>query len=292
MALQSGEKTIKRMKSRIRKNKFFHVLVFGATAISLIVLAMLFYQVFSQGFSNLSWDFIKSFPAPYPDRAGIFAGLVGSLLIISIVAVVAITFGIATAIYLEEYAKKNKLTAFIQTNIQNLAGVPSIVFGLLGLTFFVYFLNFDFSLLSGGLTMSLLVLPIIVVAAQEAIRSVPNELKDASYGMGATKWQTIVRVVLPAALPGMITGSILALSRAIGETAPLLIVGAATAIYSLPDSILGSYTVMPIQIYSWISKPGDEWPIVAATGIIVLLIVLLIMNSIAAYIRNKFQRRF
>ncbi|WP_102027016.1 phosphate ABC transporter permease PstA [Salirhabdus sp. Marseille-P4669] len=291
MALQTGEKSTKRMKNRIRKNKLFHTLFFGATALSLVILAMLFYRIISQGAGNLSWDFIKNFPAPYPDRAGIYAGLVGSLLLIAIVAVVSITIGVATAIYLEEYAKKNKLTSFIQSNIQNLAGVPSIVFGLLGLTFFVYILNFDFSLLSGGLTMSLLVLPIIVVAAQEAIRSVPNDLKEASYGMGATKWQTVLRVVIPAALPGMITGSILALSRAIGETAPLLVVGAATAIYALPDSIFGSYTAMPIQIYSWISKPGDEWPVVAATGIIILLIVLLIMNTIAALIRNKFQRR-
>ncbi len=291
MALQTGEKSTKRMKNRIRKNKLFHALFFGATALSLVILAMLFYRIISQGAGNLSWDFIKNFPAPYPDRAGIYAGLVGSLLLIAIVAVVSITIGVATAIYLEEYAKKNKLTSFIQSNIQNLAGVPSIVFGLLGLTFFVYILNFDFSLLSGGLTMSLLVLPIIVVAAQEAIRSVPNDLKEASYGMGATKWQTVLRVVIPAALPGMITGSILALSRAIGETAPLLVVGAATAIYALPDSIFGSYTAMPIQIYSWISKPGDEWPVVAATGIIILLIVLLIMNTIAALIRNKFQRR-
>lgn len=291
MALTSNDKWNKRIKRRIIQNKVFHTLFFLATLTSLLVLAMLIYRIFSQGISFLSWDFIKSFPAPYPDRAGIFAGLIGSLYLIAIVAVVSITVGVATAIYLEEYAKKSKLTSFIQSNIQNLAGVPSIVFGLLGLTFFVYILDFGFSLLSGGLTMSLLVLPIIVVASQEAIRSVPNELKDASYGMGATKWQTILHVVLPAALPGMITGTILALSRAIGETAPLLVVGAAAAIYSLPDSVLGSYTTMPIQIYSWISKPGDEWPLVAAAGIVILLVVLLIMNTIAAIIRNKYQRR-
>jgi phosphate transport system permease protein len=292
MALTKDEKWHRRLKNRLRKNKVFQVLFFLATTIGLIVLAMLLYRVMKQGIPYLTWDFLTNFTAPYPDKAGIYAGLVGSLLIILIVGIFSITIGIATAIYLEEYAKKGKLTSFIQTNIQNLAGVPSIVFGLLGLTFFVYFLDFGYSLLSGGLTMSLLVLPIIVVASQEAIRSVPNDIKEASYGMGATKWQTTIRVVLPKALPGIITGTILALSRAIGETAPLLVVGAATAIYTLPDGLFSTFTAMPIQIYSWISKPGDEWPLVAATGIIVLLAVLLLMNSIAAIIRNKYNRRY
>jgi phosphate transport system permease protein len=291
MAMITEGKINGRIKKRRVINKIFKLLFFGATIIGLIVLGLLLYRILTQGFGNLSFDFVKNFPAPYADRAGIFAGLIGSLYLMGIVAICSITVGVCTAIYLEEYAKKGKISSFIQSNIQNLAGVPSIVFGLLGLTFFVYVLDMGYSLLSGGLTMSLLVLPVIVVSSQEAIRAVPNALKEASYGMGASKWQTIVRVVLPAAVPGMLTGSILALSRAIGETAPLLIVGAATAIYTLPDSVLGSYTAMPIQIYSWISKPGHEWQFVASAGIIVLLIVLLLMNTIAVLIRNKFQRR-
>ncbi|GAA0482464.1 phosphate ABC transporter permease PstA [Salinibacillus aidingensis] len=292
MSIPNQVDMYKRRKRRTAKNKLFHALFFAATTIGLIVLVMLIYRVLSQGMGSLSWDFIRNFAAPYPEEAGLLAGIIGSLYLMVIVALCSIIIGIATAIYLEEYAKKGRLTSFIQMNIQNLAGVPSVVFGLLGLTFFVYVLDFGYSLLTGGLTMSLLVLPIIVVASQEALRSVPGELKEASAAMGASKWQTIFRVILPAALPGMVTGSILALSRAIGETAPLLIVGAATAIYSLPDSALDSYTVMPIQIYSWISKPGDEWPLLAAAGIIILLIILLIMNAIAVYIRNKFQRRY
>ncbi|MBB6454281.1 phosphate transport system permease protein [Salirhabdus euzebyi] len=292
MLQKQQEKWQKRVTKRVWLNKVFHSLFFAATTVGLIFLALLLYRILTQGISYLDLDFLQGFPAPYPEEAGILAGLVGSLYIITIVAIFAIVIGVSTALYLEEYAKKNRFTRFIQSNIQNLAGVPSIVFGLLGLTLFVYILHLGYSLLAGGLTMSLLVLPIIVVASQESIRAVPNFLKEASYGMGATKWQTIVRVVLPAALPGIITGSILALSRAIGETAPLLVVGAAAAIYTLPDSLLGSYTAMPIQIYSWISRPQEEWPLVAAAGIIVLLVVLLLMNTIAVLIRNKFKKRY
>jgi phosphate transport system permease protein len=205
---------------------------------------------------------------------------------------VALILSVGTAIYLEEYAKKNKLTSFIQTNISNLAGVPSIVFGLLGLTVFVRFFDLGRSILAGGLTMALLVLPVIVVASQEAIRAVPKQLREASYGMGATKWQTILRVVLPAAIPGIVTGSILAFSRAIGETAPLLVVGAFAFVNYLPQSVMDSFTVMPIQIYNWAGRPQVEFQAVAAAGIIVLFIFLIVMNSVAVFIRNKFQKRY
>ncbi|HHY21047.1 MAG TPA: phosphate ABC transporter permease PstA, partial [Bacilli bacterium] len=197
-----------------------------------------------------------------------------------------------TAIYLEEYGKKGRFIRFVQMNISNLAGVPSIVFGLLGLTLFVRGLDLGRSVLAGGLTMSLLILPIIVVAAQEAIRAVPNELREASYGMGATKWQTIRRVILPAALPGILTGNILALSRAIGETAPLIMIGALTYVNFLPEGLFSQFTVMPIQIYNWTSRPQEEFHYVAAAGIIVLLAMLLIMNSVAVWIRNKFQKHY
>ncbi|WP_181350118.1 phosphate ABC transporter permease PstA [Thalassobacillus sp. CUG 92003] len=281
----------KNIRSKVIKNAVLKWLFFLATMVGLVFLVLLFYRILTQGIGFFSLDYILSFPAPYPEEAGIFAGLMGSIGLMLIVAPVSVIIGVSTALYIEEYAKKNKMTSFIQANIQNLAGVPSIVFGLLGLTFFVYMFNFGYTLIAGGLTMALLILPVIVVAAQESIRSIPVELKEASYGMGATKWQTIRRVVIPAALPGMLTGTILALSRAIGETAPLIIVGAATAIYTTPDSIFSRYTAMPIQIFNWTSRPQEEWQYVAGAGIIVLLIVLLAMNAIAVFIRNKFQKR-
>ncbi|SEA97271.1 phosphate transport system permease protein [Thalassobacillus cyri] len=283
---------LKRIRGRVILNNVLKGLFFVSTTIGLIFLALLLYRILTQGIGYLNSDFITSFPAPYPEEAGIFAGLIGSIMMIAIVAPVAITLGVGTAIFLEEYAYKNRWTKFIQINIQNLAGVPSIVYGLLGLTFFVYMLRLGYTLLAGGLTMALLVLPVIVVAAQEAIRSVPSDIKEASYGMGASKWQTIRRVILPAAIPGILTGTILALSRAIGETAPLIIVGAATALYTLPDSLLSKYTVMPIQIFNWTGRPQEEWQFVAAAGILVLLIVLLFMNAVAVFIRNKFQKRY
>lgn len=281
----------KRMEGRVLANKLLMVLFFLATTVGLVFLVLLFYRVLTQGIGYLNWNFITSFPAPYPEKAGLWAGVVGSIFLMIIVAVFAVIVGVSTAIYLEEYASQNKFTDFIRVNIQNLAGVPSIVFGLLGLTFFVYMFNFGYTLIAGGLTMALLILPVIVVASQEAIRSVPAEIKEASYGMGATKWQTIARVILPASIPGILTGAIIALSRAIGETAPLIIVGAATAIFTLPDSLLAKYTVMPIQIYNWTGRPQEEWQYVAGAGIIVLLAILLLMNSVAVFIRNKYQRR-
>ncbi|TGB04295.1 phosphate ABC transporter permease PstA [Halobacillus salinus] len=281
----------KRMEGRVLLNKILMVLFFLATTVGLVFLVLLFYRVLTQGIGYLNWNFITSFPAPYPEKAGLWAGVMGSIFLMLIVAVFAVIVGVSTAIYLEEYAKQNKFTDFIRVNIQNLAGVPSIVFGLLGLTFFVYMFNFGYTLIAGGLTMALLILPVIVVSAQEAIRSVPSEIKEASYGMGASKWQTIARVILPASIPGILTGTIIALSRAIGETAPLIIVGAATAIFTLPDSLLAKYTVMPIQIYNWTGRPQEEWQYVAGAGIIVLLAILLLMNSIAVIIRNKYQRR-
>ncbi|SEH61066.1 phosphate ABC transporter membrane protein 2, PhoT family [Halobacillus karajensis] len=281
----------KRMEGRVIINRLMMVLFGVATAIGLIFLVLLFYRVLTQGIGYLNWDYLSNFPAPYPEEAGIYAGLIGSIMLMVIVAIFSVMVGVGSAIYLEEYAPKNRMTEFIRINIQNLAGVPSIVFGLLGLTFFVYLFSFGYTLIAGGLTMALLILPVIIVAAQEAVRSVPAEMKEASYGMGATKWQTISRVILPAAVPGILTGTIIALSRAIGETAPLIIVGAAAAIYTLPESLLAKYTVMPIQIYNWTSRPAEEWQFVAGAGIIVLLVVLLLMNSIAVWIRNKYQHR-
>jgi phosphate transport system permease protein len=290
--LVDKQKVVQNMVGRIIKNNFFKFIFFLSTLFGLIVLVVLLYRIFTQAIGWLDADFLQNFPSRRPERAGIKAGLVGSLWLMVIVAPVSLILGVGTAIYLEEYAKKNRFTDFIQTNISNLAGVPSIVFGLLGLTIFVRELGLGRSVLAAGLTMSLLVLPVIVVAAQEAIRAVPNQLREASYGMGATKWQTIYRIVLPAAIPGILTGSILALSRAIGETAPLVVLGIPTFVAYLPKGILDTFTVMPMQIYNWTGRPQEEFQHVAAAGIVVLLVVLIFMNSIAIFIRNKFQKRY
>ncbi|HSH24361.1 MAG TPA: phosphate ABC transporter permease PstA [Massilibacterium sp.] len=282
----------KRISGRLLKNQIFKILFMSAISFSLIVLAILLYRIFTQGIGYINLDFFQNYASRRPEASGIKAALVGSLWLIAIVAPVSFILGVGCAIYLEEYAKKNKFTRFIQLNISNLAGVPSIVFGLLGLTIFVRTLGLGRSILAGGLTMSLLILPIIVVAAQEAIRAVPKEMREASYGMGATKWQTIRKIVFPAALPGILTGTILALSRAIGETAPLIVIGAFSFVAFLPENLLSGFTVLPIQIYNWTSRPQEEFQYVAAAGIIVLLGILIIMNSIAVFIRNKFENRY
>ena len=283
---------MKRMGSRLKFNKIWKAIFIIATSFALLSLVVLLFRIFSQGLGYLNFDFLTNFASRIPENAGIKAALVGSLWLMAVVAPVSIILGVSTAIYLEEYAKKNKLNDFIRMNISNLAGVPSIVFGLLGLTIFVRLMDLGKSILAAGFTMSLLILPVIIVAAQEAIRAVPNEQREASYGMGATKWQTIVRVVLPAAIPGILTGSILALSRAIGETAPLVVIGIPVILQFLPTGILDSFTALPMQIFDWAKRPQEEFQFVAAAGIIVLMTVLVCMNSIAVFIRNKFQKRY
>ncbi|MFJ7646449.1 phosphate ABC transporter permease PstA [Lysinibacillus sp. NPDC097279] len=282
----------KRMTKRITFNKVWKFLFFLATTFALVMLAILLYRIVTQGIGYLNFDFLTNFASRFANKAGIKAALVGSLWLMAVVAPVSIILGVGTAIYLEEYAKKNKLNDFIRMNISNLAGVPSIVFGLLGLTIFVRMMGLGKSILAAGLTMSLLILPVIIVAAQEAIRAVPNEQREASYGMGATKWQTILRVVLPAAIPGILTGSILALSRAIGETAPLVVIGIPVILQFLPNDLLSQFTALPMQIYDWAKRPQEAFQYVAAAGILVLMIMLLLMNSIAIFIRNKFQKRY
>jgi phosphate transport system permease protein len=282
----------KKMGGRLALNQTFKGIFIFATFLTLVVLAILLYRIFTQGSSHFSLEFFQNFASRKPEQSGIKAALVGSLWVMGVTIPTALILAVGTALYLEEYAKKNKFTNFIQMNISNLAGVPSIVFGLLGLTVFVRFFDLGRSILAGGFTMALLVLPVIVVASQEAIRSVPKQLREASYGMGATKWQTILRVVLPAAIPGIITGSILAFSRAIGETAPLLVVGAFAFVNYLPQSVMDSFTVMPIQLYNWMGRPQEAFQEVAAAGIIVLFIFLIVMNSVAVLIRNKFSNRY
>ena len=286
------QSVMKRMKSRIFFNQLWKTILLMSTLMAIMVLVILLVRVVTQGADYLSWEFFQNFASRFPEKAGIKAALVGSIYLMFVIAPVSMILGIGTAIYLEEYAWKNKVTAFIQMNISNLAGVPSIVFGLLGLTIFVRMLALGKSILAAGFTMSLLILPIIIVAAQEAIRAVPKEQREASYGMGATKWQTITRVVLPGALPGILTGSILALSRAVGETAPLVVLGIPVILQFLPDGLLSQFTTLPLQIYDWAKRPQEEFHFVAGAGIIVLLLLLVLMNSIAIFIRNKFQKRY
>lgn len=279
------------IRKRVKKNKWAKVVFLTSVLISLFVLAVLLIRIGIQGLPHLNLDFIQNLPSRKPEIAGIKTALVGSIWLMGVISFTSLLVGVGTAVYLEEYAKKNKLTSFIQLNISNLAGVPSIVFGLLGLTVFVRYLSFGTSVIAAGLTMSLLILPIIIVSSQEAIRAVPSGIREASYAMGATKWQTISRVVLPSACASILTGVILALSRAVGETAPLVVLGLPLFLPFLPSSLLDSITVLPMQIYNWTSRPQVEFHDLAAAGIIVLLLLLMLMNLVAIVIRNKFQRK-
>lgn len=292
MRYVNHEAVVKKMNKRLIVNGIFKTIFFAATLFALLVLGVLFYRIISQGVSYLTPEFFQNFGSRVPEKAGIKAALVGSIWLMCVVAPVSIILGVGTAIYLEEYATKNKLNNFIRMNISNLAGVPSVVFGLLGLTIFVRALALGNSVLAAGFTMSLLILPVIIVGSQEAIRAVPQDVREASYGMGATKWQTIINIVLPSAIPGIITGAILALSRAVGETAPLVVIGIPVIVHFLPDNLLSQFTALPMQIYDWAKRPQEAFQYVSSAGILVLMIFLLLMNSVAIFIRNKFQKRY
>ena len=267
----------------------FSILCVAATLLAVVVLGILLVQVASKGLDRVSWDFINSFPSRKPEDAGIKAALWGTLWMMGITAIFAVPVGLGAAIYLEEYAPRNWLTRVIQVNISNLAGVPSVVYGLLGLAVFVRAMQLERSVLAGALTMALLVLPIIIIAAQEALRAVPNSIREAAYAVGASRSQMVFHQIVPAALPGVLTGVILALSRAIGETAPLITIGALLFVPFTPHGPLDKFTVLPIQIFNWTSRPQEAFQQNAAAGIIVLLAVLLTMNSIAIFLRNRFQ---
>ncbi|MBT2636538.1 MULTISPECIES: phosphate ABC transporter permease PstA [unclassified Bacillus (in: firmicutes)] len=284
----------KKMGTRLFANNFAKGLFLLATLFGLIVLVVLIYRVLKDGLPWINVDFLMNRLSTDPERAGIWGAITGTLWLMVVVAPVTMILGIGTAIYLEEYATKGRISSFIKTNISNLAGVPSVVFGILGLTVFARTLDLGSVVLAGGLTMALLVLPVVVVASQEAIRAVPQFLREASFGMGATKWQTIKNVVLPAALPGILTGVILALSRAIGETAPLVVIGIPALLIPIPDGIFDKFTILPVQIYYWTidSALVAEYANLAAATIVILLLVLFVMNSIAILIRNKFQKRY
>ncbi len=287
----STQKERMKLEKRKRKAVLFMRLCALITMLCVFLLAVLLYQASFKGFAWLDWRFINSFPSRFPERAGIKSAIVGTLWLIGLVAIISIPVGVSSALYLEEFAKPGKISKFIEINISNLAGVPSIVYGILGLAIFVRFFALERSLLSGALTMSLLILPVIIIASREAIKAVPKSIRYAALSLGATRWQTSWAHVLPASLPGILTGVILALSRAIGETAPLIMIGALTFVAFLPDGPMDSFTAMPIQIYNWISRPQQEFHDLAAAGIIVLLAVLLVMNASAIYIRKKTERR-
>lgn len=284
----------KKMKSRIVLNNILKTIFLLSTLFGLVVLAVLIIRVLTQGLDYINLDFLTGKLSTNPDRAGIMGAVLGTFWLMAVVVPVTMFLGVSTAIYNELYAKNGRMQSIIQTNISNLAGVPSIVYGILGMTIFVRALDFGNIVLAGGLTMSLLVLPIVIVSSQEAIRAVPQHLSEASYGMGATKWQTVKNIILPASLPGILTGTILALSRAIGETAPLVVLGIPALLLPFPGGIWDKFTVLPMQIYYWTldSSLTEEYAYLASATIIVLLVLLFILNSTAIIIRNKFQQRY
>jgi len=272
--------------------RVFSLALFVAVLICVAVLAALLVDIVREGIGWLSWRFLNGYPSRLPHRAGIRPAFWGTVWIMFLTALFTFPVGVATAIYLEEYAPKNWLARFIQINISNLAGVPSIVYGILGLAIFVRGIQLGRSVLAGALTLTLLILPVVIIASQEAIRSVPDSIRLAAYALGATKWQTVRHQVLPAALPGILTGTILALSRAIGEAAPLIMIGALTFVPFAPRSPLDGFTVLPIQIFNWASRPQAEFHGLAAAAIIVLLVLLLSMNSLAVWLRQKYRVRW
>ena len=268
-----------------------YVAFLAAVCVGLIGLVTLLTQVLWQGIPWLSWQFLTDYPSRHPEEAGLVHAIVGTIYLMGLVAAFTIPVGVGAALYLEEYAPKNTLTRIIEVNISNLAGVPSIVYGLLGLGLFVQMLAMGRTLLAGGLTLSLLVLPIVILASREAIRAVPQSHRDAAYALGATQWQMIKGVVIPQSLAGILTGVILAMSRAIGEAAPVIAISALVFLTFLPTTPLDRFTVLPIQIYNWASDPRHDFQSLAAAGIIVLLVILLSMNAVAIYVRNRYQAR-
>ena len=279
-----------RLRRRRRVGVAFALLCGAATVFGVATLVVLLFDLVSDGLPRLSLSFIRSFPSRIASRAGVWPALVGTVWVLVLTAVISFPLGVGTAIWLEEYAPNNRLRRLIQLNIANLAAVPSIVYGILGLAVFVRAFAFGRSLLAGAATLALLILPVIIIAAQEAIRAVPGSIRFGAYALGATRWQVVRRQVLPLAMPGIMTGTILALSRAIGETAPLIVIGAVGYVAFLPDSPLDEFTVLPIQIFDWIGRPQPEFHTLAASAIIVLLVALLSMNAVAIWVRNRFQK--
>ena len=289
----SGEPAmfVPRIDRRRTLGRVFAVTCGLLSLFGLFVLGVLIVRVAWEGASWVTVTFINSFPSMYPEKAGIKSALWGSIWLMAITTLLAVPIGVASAVYLEEYAPRSRFSRFIHLNINNLAGVPSIVYGILGMTVFVRWFRFDRSVLAGACTLSLLVLPVIIIASREALIAVPKSIRLAAYALGATRWQTVRSHVLPAALPGIMTGIILAVSRAIGEAAPLIMLGALTYVAFVPNSLFDAFTAMPIQIYAWSDQPQPEFHHLAAAGIIVLLGILLPMNAVAVVVRAWRQRK-
>ena len=290
-------------------DKIFQAVGLGVTLFGLLILFVLILDVCLDGLSRINWDFLTSFPSRKPEIAGIYSAWVGTLWIMLTTGLIAIPIGIGAGVYLEEYSKKSWFTDFIEINIANLAGVPSVIYGILGLGLFVRLANLERSILAGGLTLGLLILPIVILTTREALRAIPFSIREAAFALGATRWQAVRHQVLPAAFGNIMTGIILAMSRAIGETAPLITLGALTYIPFLPtppvavkkefpflhvslQGFLDPFTVLPIQIFNWVSRPQKGFLTCAAAGIIVLLTITLLMNGLAIYLRHKNQKRW
>ena len=285
--------TRKLLKRQKLGDGLFRIIAVVGIVLALATLGALIADALVDGLPRIDWEFLTSFPSRKPAEAGIFSALIGSVYLITLTAVVAVPIGVAAAVYLEEYTNQSsRLSRIIEVNVANLAGVPSIIYGLLGLELFVRGMRLDRSLLAGALTLALLVLPIVIIASREAIRAVPGTIREAAYALGATQWQTTKDHVLPLAFPGILTGIILAVSRAIGETAPLIAIGALTYVAFVPDGLLSPFTALPIQIFNWVSRPQAGFHINAAAGIVVLLVITLLLNALAIFLRNRYQKQY
>ncbi len=280
-----------RLRLRKATGIAFYVLFLGAVLVGITGLVILIAQVLIEGVPWFNWHFLTGYPSRHEGEAGVLAAMAGTVYLMVLTASLTVPVGVGAAIYLEEFAPKNWFTRFIEINISNLAGVPSIVYGLLGIALFVSWMSLGRSLLAGSMTLALLVLPIVILASREAIRAVPDTYRQAAYALGATPWQVVRGVVLPSSMPGILTGVILAMSRAIGEAAPVIAISALVYLTFVPSSPLDRFTVLPIQIFNWTTRFSDDFRSLAAAGIIVLLIILLSMNAVAIYVRNRFQTK-
>lgn len=273
------------------KDKIFSATGVFSTLIGLVLLGIFISNIIVEGAHRIDWDFLSNLPSRRPEKAGIYTAMMGTVWVLILTAIISFPIGVGAGIYLEEYKNKGRLAKILEINISNLAGIPSIIYGLLGLQIFVRLFGFGSSVLAGSMTLSLLILPIIIVATRESIKAVPQSIRDASFAMGASKWQTIYYQVLPSSFGGILTGIILALSRAVGEAAPLIVVGALAYVPFAPKTPLDEFSILPIQIFNWISRPQHGFLINAAAAIIVLLVITFIMNGIAIYLRNKWQKK-
>ena len=273
------------------QDTLFRIFAIACTTLGLLTLLILLVDITIKGIHRINWSFFTNLPSRHPEEAGIYTALAGMVSLLLFTLIIALPIGILSGIYLQEYGKRNRLAKFIEINISNLAGVPSVIYGILGLELFVRTAGFGNSILSGALTLALLIMPVIIVSTREAIKAVPNSLREAAFGLGATKWQTTRRVVLPTAFGGILTGIILSISRALGETAPLIVVGALAYVPFIPEGPMDQYTSLPIQIFNWTSRPQQGFITNAAAGIIVLLLFTFILNGAAIYLRNKWYKK-